>query len=242
MEKTFLKVLSNEIRGEYFLIKLLTDKEYEIVPGQFLNIQIKEKSLRRPISISDYQDGVISLAIKINGEGTRMLSNIKKDDYLDVLLPLGNGLDLSKYDDEILLIGGGIGVAPLLYAAKKARGCGLKVTSVLGFSSPSNTILLDDIKAYSDNFYVSYDSLNENVVDILKKEKLNLKYFACGPTAMLEAVANYNDNGYCSLEARMGCGFGACMGCSLMFKSGRKRVCKEGPVFETKDIIWENLM
>ena len=243
MEKKLLRVLSNEGSGCYFTMKLATDENLDIKPGQFLNLQIKEKSLRRPISISDYKDGVITLAIKINGEGTKILSEMPVGEEIDTLLPLGNGIDLDLFKDEILLVGGGIGVAPLLYIAREAKNKGLKVTTVLGFGNRDNTILLDEIKAYSDNFFVSYDCDGLNVVDVLKKEGLdNIKYFACGPLVMLKGVTSYCNEGYCSLEARMGCGFGACMGCSATFKSGRKRICKEGPVFEAEDIIWENLM
>ena len=244
MERRTYKVKDNIKQGEdYFILHLVCDKLPRIIPGQFVNVEIKDKYLRRPISVCDVYDNTLVLAIKKNGIGTNELSKLKEDDELDILLPLGNGVDLDYFDDEILLVGGGIGCAPLLYLLKKAKEKGLKVTTVLGFRDNNSTLLLDEFKLLSDRCYVAYDSLNENVVTKVKEYDLgNIKFFACGPNIMSKELSKVCKDGYFSLESRMGCGFGACMGCSVDFVSGRKRICKDGPVFKKDEIIWENLM
>ncbi len=244
MERLILKVKSNIKQGrDFFILHLVSNKLPEIIPGQFLNIEIEGKYLNRPISICDLNDNEITLAIKVNGEGTKLLSRLKENDDVKVLLPLGNGIDLTKFDKEILLIGGGIGVAPLVYIAKKCKENGLKVTTVLGFRDRDNTLLFNEFNKYSDELFISYDSDNENVVTKIKENDLtDIRFFACGPTIMLKSVSELCEDGYCSLESRMGCGFGTCMGCSTGFKGGNKRICKDGPVFNKEEILWENLM
>lgn len=237
------RVIENINYGDYFILKLFFDEKLDIKPGQFVNVEVLSKYLRRPISVYDYGDKVLSLAIRINGEGTRYLSKLKKDDVVNILLPLGNGVDLSLYDKEILLIGGGIGVAPLMYCLKSANKLGLKTTCVLGYRNKESAMFLDEFNKNCDNVFVSYDSDNENVIDVLKREKLeDKKFICCGPTLMMREVSKLCSDGYFSLESRMGCGFGTCMGCSTGFKGGNKRICKDGPVFKKEEIIWENLM
>ncbi len=243
MRSIDFKVLENINYKDYFILRLYFDKQLDIRPGQFVNIKVDSKFLRRPISVCDYEDKILTLTIKINGEGTYLLSKLKKDDVVNILLPLGNFLDFNEYDEEILLIGGGIGVAPLMYCLKKAKLHGLKVTCVLGYRDKKQAILLDKFKELCDSLYVSYDSDNENVLDVIKKEGLsNMKFFCCGPIVMMKEVSKLCKDGYFSLESRMGCGIGTCMGCSTGFKDGRKRICKDGPIFKREEIIWENLM
>ena len=243
MRNVDFKVLENINYKDYFVLKLYYDEQLDIRPGQFVNVKVDSKFLRRPISVYDYSDKVLSLAIRISGEGTFLLSKLKSDDIVNVLLPLGNGIDLNEYGNEILLIGGGIGVAPLMYCLRIAKANGLKVTCVLGYRDREHEILLDQFKDNCDNVYVSYDSDGENVVDVIKKENLgDKKFFCCGPTIMMSEVSKICNSGYFSLESRMGCGMGTCMGCSTGFKDGRKRICKDGPVFKREEIIWENLM
>lgn len=243
MRSIDFKVLENINYKDYFILRLYYDEPLDIRPGQFVNIKVDSKFLRRPISVCDYENKILTLAIKINGEGTYLLSKLKKDDVVNILLPLGNYLDFNEYDDEILLIGGGIGVAPLMYCLKKAKLHGLKVTCVLGYRDKKQAILLDKFKELCDSLYVSYDSDNENVLDVIKKEGLsNKKFFCCGPMVMMKEVSKLCKDGYFSLESRMGCGIGTCMGCSTGFKDGRKRICKDGPIFKKEEIIWENLM
>lgn len=244
MERRIFKVKDNIKQSEdYFILHLVCDKLPRIIPGQFVNVEIKDKYLRRPISVCDVNDNELVLAIKKNGVGTNKLSQLKKNDELDILLPLGNGVDLDNFDDEILLVGGGIGCAPLLYILKKAKERGLKVTTVLGFKDTNSTLLIDEFKSISDRCYVAYDDQNENVITKIKEHNLSdMKFFACGPNVMSRELAKVCKDGYFSLESRMGCGFGACMGCSTNFVSGMKRICKDGPVFKKDELLWENLV
>lgn len=243
MRNIDFKVLENISYKDYFVLKLYYDKQLDIRPGQFVNVNVESKFLRRPISVYDYSDKILTLTIRINGEGTYLLSKLKKDDNVNILLPLGNGVDLNEYDNEILLIGGGIGVAPLMYLLKKAKLNDLKVTCVLGYRDREHEILLEQFKDNCDNVYVSYDSDKENVIDVIKRERLyDKKFFCCGPMVMMKEVSKICKDGYFSLESRMGCGIGTCMGCCAGFKDGRKRICKDGPIFKKEEIIWENLM
>lgn len=244
MERREFTVIDNIKQGEdYFVFHLVCNKLPNIIPGQFVNVEINNKFLNRPISVCDVDDYKLVLAIKVNGSGTLELSKLKRGDKVNILLPLGKGIDFDYYGSKILLVGGGIGCAPLLYIMKKAEELNLEVTTVLGFRDRNNTLLLDEFKKYSDHLYVAYDEDRENVVTKINEYHLNdMKYFVCGPIIMEKEVAKACNDGYFSLEARMGCGFGACMGCSTNFKDGRKRICKDGPIFKKDEIIWENLM
>lgn len=244
MERREFTVIDNIKQGEdYFVLHLVCNKLPNIIPGQFVNVEINNKFLNRPISVCDVDDYKLVLAIKVNGSGTLELSKLKRGDKVNILLPLGKGIDFDYYGSNILLVGGGIGCAPLLYIMKKAKELKLEVTTVLGFRDRNNTLLLDEFKKYCDHLYVAYDEDKENVVTKINEYHLNdMKYFVCGPIIMEKEVAKVCNDGCFSLEARMGCGFGTCMGCSTNFKDGRKRICKDGPIFKKDEIIWENLM
>ncbi len=244
MEDLKLQLIENRKQSNDCFLLRLKGSAKQMKPGQFLNVAIPNYSLRRPISLCDLDEDIITLLIRINGEGTKYLSQLKEGSELKALLPLGNGLDLDNFEDEILLIGGGVGVAPLLYTAKKAHEKGLKIITVLGFRTREDALLLDEFKKYSDELYLSYDEDNENIVTkILEKDLVNIKFFCCGPTIMMKNVSlNTKADGYFSLEARMGCGFGACMGCSFKTINGNRRICKEGPIFKKEEIIWDSLM
>lgn len=211
-----------------------------IQAGQFVDVAIPGKSLRRPLSVADVVDNKITLIYKVVGEGSKILS--QWDQQLDVLLPCGKGFDFSKYQNEILIIGGGLGVAPMYYAAKQALQANLKVTCLLGFQNREMAYLIKEFEALPIQLEVVYDSDNENVVErMLKNDWQNLAYCTCGPLGMMKAIKRNNSAyGQVSLEARMGCGFGACMGCSIQTKKGPQRVCKEGPVFESEDMLWQD--
>ena len=244
MEDLKLQLIENRKQSNDCFLLRLKGSVKQMKPGQFLNVAIPNYSLRRPISLCDLDEDIITLLIRINGEGTKYLSQLKEGSELKALLPLGNGLDLDNFEDEILLIGGGVGVAPLLYTAKKAHEKGLKVITILGFRTRQDALLLDEFKKYSDELYLSYDEDRENVVTkILEKDLVNIKFICCGPTIMMKNVSlNTKADGYFSLEARMGCGFGACMGCSFKTINGNRRICKEGPIFKKEEIIWDSLM
>ena len=250
-------ICNNEIAPDVFCLTLggILFNE-EIYPGQFVNIHVPGKSLRRPISVSRIYGDRIDLIYKIVGEGTEILRNIKSG-YLDVLLPCGNGFDLSAFQNEILIIGGGMGVAPLFALTSEAIKQCKKVTVIFGFRSPKDAILEEALMNLGVDYHFCFDSEGVNVVTM--REQLGMSHMpfaACGPLPMLRALCSMKDAdtvherqnlinddiyGQLSLEARMGCGFGACMGCSIETKQGMKRICKEGPVFNSKEILWDKI-
>lgn len=243
MKDESLKIISNnQIANTIYCMKLtrpLTCKT--IKPGQFINIQIEGQYLRRPISICDWDDKSISIIYRIAGKGTDWLSKQVEDKELSVLLPLGNGFDTNQ--DIKLIVGGGIGVPPLLGLAKEINKNGIKPKIVLGFLTKEEIILENEFKKYGEVYICTDDGTYGQkglVTDYINTINGNdLPFATCGPLPMEKAIFNVmNAPGLISLEARMGCGFGACMGCSIETKSGNKRVCKEGPVFKSEDLVW----
>ena len=177
------------------------------------------------------------------GGGTEWLSR-QTGGTLDILHGCGNGFDLSVFDRQVLLIGGGIGCAPMIGTAREALRRGLKVRMILGFPRREDQLFQKELSAMDVQAHYCYDSEGENVVTAMHRLGWNdLPFCACGPLKMLQAVCQASQaEGQVSLEARMGCGFGACMGCSVQLKDRMARVCKEGPVFDRKEIVWENLL
>ena len=221
---------------------LKAERDMACRPGQFLNIAVPGFPLRRPLSVTDTQDGLIRLTYQTVGEGTRALARYTGN-LLSVLGPLGNGFSLPEPGKDLLLIGGGIGTAPLLGLAKAALRQGCHVTAVFGFRSPERTLFQNELAALDVKTHFCYDSQGENVVSaVLKEDLTRLPFAACGPFAMMRALDKVMQGpGAFSLECRMGCGFGACMGCSVLMRSGLKQICKDGPVFDRKEVLWENL-
>ena len=211
-------------------------------PGQFVNILIEGLYLRRPISIYDYNDQTFTIIYKVVGKGTEKLKNAKKGDKFDVLVGLGNGYDVEKSGDNPLLIGGGVGVPPLYNLAKKLIALGKKVDVILGFNKKEEIFCEKEFKDLGANVVVctvdgSY-GVKGFVVDAIKGD--NSYFYTCGPEPMLKAVYNSTKtSGQLSFEERMGCGFGACMGCSCKTLYGNKRICKDGPVLVKEEIIWQ---
>ena len=213
-------------------------------PGQFVNIKIDGLYLRRPISVCDMQDGILTLVYKVVGKGTEKMRNMKVGERLDVLTDLGNGYDLSLAGDAPLLVGGGVGVPPLYWAARELRNEGKRVSVVLGFNTKDEIFYENEFRALGCDVYVatvdgSYGTRGY-VTDVMKE--IDYSYFySCGPEPMLKALyrASVTD-GELSFEERMGCGFGACMGCSCKTITGYKRICKEGPVMKKGEILWED--
>lgn len=234
--------------------KLIADKTYEMIlkgdtsqitkPGQFLNIKIEDGYrffLRRPISICSYKENEIAIIYKILGKGTEVLAKKAKGDKLDILLPLGNGYTIKNEHQSQLLIGGGVGVPPLYELAKQMYEKGLNFDVVLGFNSKKDIFYEEEFKAYANNVYIttmdgSYGFMG-NVIELIKEKKIEFDYYySCGPEKMLEALIKENYEGQLSFEERMGCGFGACMGCSKKTLNSSKRICKEGPVLESWEV------
>lgn len=216
-------------------------------PGQFVNVAVRGKFLRRPISVSDYTDGYIVLLYDVVGEGTREMSEWVAGDEVDILSGLGDGFNPDSCGEGTpLLLGGGIGCAPLLGLARTLLGKGHRPVAVLGFNSIDDVSVADDLEKMGVETYVATVDgtlgIKGFVTDAAKSLGRDFSYiYACGPTPMLRAVCQtFADTpGEVSLESRMGCGFGACMCCSIELKSGPARICKEGPVFKISDIKWK---
>ena len=230
----------------------LTDSVYEMVlsgdtsaitaPGQFVNIQLSGKFLRRPISVCDYDSTTLTLVYKVVGSGTEILSSMAAGETLDLLTGLGNGYDLSLSGDSPLLLGGGVGIPPLYHLAKCLLAQGKQVSVILGFNTQSEIFYEAQFRALGCTVTVttvdgSYGQKGF-VTDALPE---SYSYFyTCGPEPMLKAVYRATaTSGQMSFEERMGCGFGACMGCSCKTLTGYKRICKEGPVMKKEEILWQ---
>ena len=244
MQQGIYEILENrEIAEDVCQLRLKTEENLDIRCGQFVNVKIDSLFLRRPISVADYDRGILTLIYKVVGEGTRLLSE-KREGKLDLLTGLGNGYDLSLSTEKPLLIGGGVGVPPLYYLAKEFVKEGREVGVVLGFNKKEEIFYEEEFRALGCKVCVttadgSY-GIRGFVTDALKE--MDYSYFyTCGPLPMLKAVCKSTAfSGQISLEERMGCGFGACMGCSVKVKGGYKRICKEGPVFKKEELLWED--
>ena len=212
-------------------------------PGQFVNIKLDGLFLRRPISVNDVENDKLTLIYKVVGKGTEQMSNMVCGETLDILTGLGNGYDISKSGDKPLLIGGGVGVPPLYMLAKKLIAGKKDVSVILGFNTKDEIFYEDEFKALGAKVYVTTvdGSYGQKGFVTTPMESLDYTYtYTCGPEPMLKAVYKTSKTtGEYSFEERMGCGFGACMGCSCKTLYGNKRICKDGPVLVKEEIIWE---
>ena len=212
--------------------------------GEFINIKLEGKYLRRPISVCDVDDTTVTIVYKVVGTGTEQMSKMPVGTELDVLVGLGNGYDLALSGNNPILLGGGVGVPPLYNLAKRLVAEGKKVTVVLGFNTKEEIFYEQEFKDLgADVFVTTADGtygIKGFVTDAMKD--INYSYFyTCGPEPMLKAIYKASTtSGQMSFEERMGCGFGACMGCSCKTLTGYKRICKEGPVMKKEEILWED--
>ena len=210
--------------------------------GQFINIKLDGLYLRRPISVCDVDGDTVTIVYKVVGRGTEQMSQMTEGE-LDVLTGLGNGYDLSTAGDAPLLIGGGVGVPPLYLLAKRLIAEGKRVSVILGFNTKEEIFLEDEFKALGADVTVATADGSYGVKGFVTNamEGKDYTYFyTCGPEPMLKAVyAASKTSGQFSFEERMGCGFGACMGCSCKTVTGYKRICKDGPVLRKEEILWE---
>ena len=243
MEQQILTVLSNEklVNGVYKMV--LNGKVSAITnSGQFINIKIDNLFLRRPISVCDYTSDSVTIIYKVVGHGTEILKDKVKGDLLDCLLGLGNGYDLTLSGEEPLLIGGGVGVPPMYNLAKKLIEQGKKVTVILGFNKAEEIFYEKEFISLGAKVLVTTVDGSYGVKGFVTDAMKDLSYsyfYCCGPEPMLKAVFNASvTEGQLSFEERMGCGFGACMGCSCKTIYGNKRICKEGPVLKKGEILW----
>lgn len=237
------KILLNEnIAKDVYKMILSGETSAITAPGQFINIKLDGYYLRRPISICDYDQKTITIIYKVVGQGTKLMSALRAGGSLDVLVGLGNGYDTSKSGDKPVLIGGGVGVPPLYNLCKKLIGEGKSVSVIIGFNTADEVFYEDEFKALGADVFVTTADGSHGIKGFVTNALENIDYtyfYTCGPMPMFKAVeAAAKTSGQFSFEERMGCGFGACMGCSCKTKNGNKRICKDGPVLEREEIIW----
>ena len=244
MKQGLFRIIENTpLTKAVYRMRLAGDTSAITASGQFVNILLEGKFLRRPISVCDSVDGELTLLYKVVGGGTEQMSRMTVGETLDVLTGLGNGYDLSLSGNTPLLIGGGVGVPPLYMLAKKLLGEGKQVTVILGFNTADEVFYREEFEALGCTVYVATADGTMGtrgfVTDVMKE--LPYSYFyTCGPEPMLKAVyTTSKTEGQFSFEERMGCGFGACMGCSCKTITGYKRICKEGPVMKKEEILWQ---
>ena len=243
MKQSIFTILENKaLTKDVFKMVLEGDTSAITASGQFVNIQLAGKFLRRPISVCDWDASTLTIVYKVVGHGTEQMSKMPLGEKLDILTGLGNGYDLSLAGDQPLLIGGGVGVPPMYGAAKKLAEMGVRAKVILGFNVKDEIFYEEEFKALGCDVTVTTVDGSYGVKGFVTNAlPENYTYFyTCGPEPMLKAVYKAtNTSGQMSFEERMGCGFGACMGCSCKTITGYKRICKEGPVMKKEEILWE---
>ncbi len=242
MKNSIFTITKNErLTDSVYLMTLRGDTE-GIRCGQFVNIRLDGLYLRRPISVCDCEGDALTLIYKVVGKGTEQMSVMKEGEALDLLTGLGNGYDTAPSGDKPLLIGGGVGVPPLYMLCKKLIGEGKKPTVILGFNKADEVFYKNEFEALGANVLVATVDGSMGVKGFVTDTMADLDYsyfYTCGPEPMLKAVYKATcTDGQMSFEERMGCGFGACMGCSCKTITGYKRICKEGPVLTKEEILW----
>jgi dihydroorotate dehydrogenase electron transfer subunit len=243
MKQTYFEIKENKaLTSNVYRMVLVGDTSDITRSGQFVNIKLEGLYLRRPISVCDVNGDELTLIYKVVGKGTELMSKMPSG-KLDVLTGLGNGYDLDKSGDKPLLLGGGVGVPPLYMLAKKLVAQGKKPAVVLGFNTKDEIFYENEFKALGLDVYVTTVDGSYGIRGFVTDAMKNIDYtyvYTCGPEPMLKAIYNFSvTSGQFSFEERMGCGFGACMGCSCKTLYGNKRICKDGPVLEKEEIIWE---
>ena len=244
MKQGYFEIIENTALTETVYKMVLKGDVSEITaPGQFVNIKLDGLYLRRPISVCDVSGDTLTIIYKVVGKGTKLMSGMRQG-KLDLLTGLGNGYDLTLSGDSPVLLGGGVGVPPMYLLAKKLIAQGKSVSVILGFNTQSEVFYEDAFRLLGADVVVttvdgSY-GMKGFVTDALKTVEYSY-FYTCGPEPMLKAVYKASiTSGQMSFEKRMGCGFGACMGCSCKTITGYKRICKEGPVMKKEEILWED--
>ena len=243
MKQGFFEIIENTLVAPNVMrMRLRGDTADITAPGQFVNIALEGKFLRRPISVCDVVGDVLTIIYKVVGSGTEMMAGMTGG-KLDILTGLGNGYDLSCAGEKPLLLGGGAGVPPMYMLCKQLIAQGKQVSVVLGFNTASEIFYEEEFKALGANVTVTTVDGSYGVKGFVTDAMKNIEYshfFTCGPEPMLRAVYNASvTSGQMSFEERMGCGFGACMGCSCKTITGYKRICKDGPVMRKEEILWQ---
>ena len=244
MKQSFFTIQSNEkLTDSVCKMVLAGDTSAITASGQFVNIRLNGFFLRRPISVCDYDAETLTILYKVVGKGTEAMSRMKPNHKLDILTGLGNGYDTSVSGDKPLLIGGGVGVPPMYRLAKNLLAEGKKPVVILGFNTAAEVFYQEEFEALGAEVHVATAGGSVGtkgfVTDVVKTIPDYTYFYTCGPEPMLKALSEVTaTSGQLSFEERMGCGFGACMGCSCQTKYGNKRICKDGPVLVKEEIIW----
>jgi len=243
MKQSIFEIIENRpLTDSVMLMRLRGDTSDITAPGQFVNIKLSGLFLRRPISVCDCQGDILTIIYKVVGKGTEVMRDMKEGE-LDILTGLGNGYDMTVCGDSVLVIGGGVGVPPMYMLARLLREKGKRVTAILGFNTKDEIFYEEEFKALGCDTIVATADGSYGVKGFVTDAMKDLSYdyfYTCGPEPMLKAVYNATAvSGQFSFEERMGCGFGACMGCSCKTLYGNKRICKDGPVLVKEEIIWE---
>lgn len=245
MQKRRFTILSNTpVAAGAYRLDLAADDPAFFPEGEFVDLAVPGFFLRRPLSICDCRPGRMTLVYKVVGEGTEVLSDMPEGAELEVLTGLGRGFDPEACRERALLLGGGLGVPPLLLLAKRLKAQGKHVTAVLGFNTADDVLLVEDFRKVCDIVAVSTVDGSVGVKGFVTDAIVAIRpafdfFYTCGPMVMMKVVCQALDGpGEASLEERMGCGAGFCYGCSIQTKNGPRRVCKDGPVFKKEELIW----
>lgn len=243
MKQEQLKVLSNKkIAENIYEMQLQGDMSAITNAGQFVNLLIDGCYLRRPISVCNVEGDILTLVYKVVGKGTEIMKGIKRGKKIDTLTGLGNGYNLNAETKKPLLLGGGVGVPPLYLLCRRLKERGKTPTVILGFNTAKEVFYDDKFSALGVKTIVATADGSRGIKGFVTTAMENVEYdyfYTCGPMPMFKAIEKViKTDGEYSFEERMGCGFGACMGCSVMTKNGAKRICKEGPVLKREEIIW----
>lgn len=246
-KKDLYEILSNEpLTASVWRMRLAGDTQWITAPGQFVNIALEGRYLRRPISVCDCDAQGLTLVYKVVGEGTAQMSRMRPGGRLDLLTGLGNGFSTQVGARRPLIVGGGVGVPPLYGLARRLLAAGIPVRAVLGFNTAAEVFYEEEFRTLGCTVTVATADGSHGVkgfvTTAIAAERPDFDYFyACGPLPMLRALCEATEApGQLSFEERMGCGFGGCMGCSCRTKYGSKRICREGPVLLREEIVWEH--
>lgn len=244
-KKGLYRIVSNAaLTPAIYRMVLEGDTQYITRSGQFINIELEGKFLRRPISVADYDDKTVTIIYKVVGRGTDQMASMRAGEMLDILTGLGNGFSTENNAQRPLLVGGGVGVPPMYNLCKRLIAEDKKPMVIMGFNTADEIFYYDEFRSLGVEVYCStVDGSNGTkgfVTDVIREKSLTFDYlYTCGPLPMLRALYDATEvDGEFSFEERMGCGFGACMGCSCKTKYGNKRICKDGPVLKREEIIW----
>jgi dihydroorotate dehydrogenase electron transfer subunit len=244
-KKGIYTILSNEpLTPAVYRMVLEGDTQYITRSGQFINIELEGKYLRRPISVADYDERTVTIIYKVVGRGTEQMRHLAVGTQLDILTGLGNGFNTDNQAQRPLLVGGGVGVPPMYNLCKRLLAEGKQPQVIIGFNTSNEVFYLDEFKALGVDVYCSTADGSVDtkgfVTYVIREKGLVFDYiYSCGPLPMLKALYDATEvDAEFSFEERMGCGFGACMGCTCKTKYGNKRICKDGPVLKREEIIW----